>query len=52
MEWQEAMLPVLAHAAAMVGDNRLESRARIAVMDKNRRISTNELYRYSLSKRN
>jgi hypothetical protein len=38
MEWQEATLAVPVHAAAMRGDTMFESRNRIVVMDKSRRI--------------
>jgi hypothetical protein len=38
MEWQEATLAAPVHAAAMRGDTMFESRNRIVVMDKSRRI--------------
>jgi hypothetical protein len=36
--WQETALPVPVHAAAIIGESMDEARAKITVMDKNRRI--------------
>jgi len=38
MAWQETAFPVPVHAAAIIGESMEENRARITVMDKNRRI--------------
>jgi hypothetical protein len=38
MEWQETAFPVPVHAAAIMGDIIVDSRARIVVMDSTRRI--------------
>jgi hypothetical protein len=44
--WHETALPVPVHAAAIMGDSMDENRARITVMDKDRRIVQIEIYLY------
>ncbi len=42
--WQETALPVPVHAADRAGDRIEESKAKIVVMDRERRISANKHY--------
>jgi hypothetical protein len=44
--WHETALPVPVHAAAIMGESMEENRARMTVMDKDRRIVIEALYLY------